>query len=481
MPAVTEFRSLSQAWQKQLRQWAAHTGEHLADPIPPIARGQVNRVSGLRIEARVPGAALGDLCRLESPDGSHPRVLAEVIGFRDSLAVLAALDPIEGVSANTSVRSLGFTHALAARPSSGELILDGYGRALDSGSGTLFRDDPAFQLQARIPVLRTGPTPRERTTSRRPMKTGIRAIDGLLTQAEGQRSGIFSPAGCGKSTLLGAMARAADADAVVFALIGERGRELREFLEQTLPPEVRKRTIVVCATSDSSAMERARAPFTATTIAEILRDQGRRVLLLMDSITRYARAQRELGMAAGESPTRGGYPPSVFTSLPQLVERAGASERGSITALYTVLMEQTDGHDPITEEMQSLLDGHIVLDRDLADQAQFPAVDVLASQSRLMPDVIGADHLELTREFRALANRYKSMELLVRLGEYDRGQDAFSDRALALRGAMQGYIQQDTRTPVAFDDARAELLALLKSGQSHSARAAASTETGEAS
>lgn len=465
MPEVAQPKARSSAWQHQLETWVARTRQRLAEPVPPVARGQVSRVSGVRIEARVPGAALGDLCRLESPDGSHPRVLAEVIGFRDSLAVLAALDPIEGVSANTRVRSLGFTHALAASLPSGELILDGYGRALDSEATSLFRDSPDFQFRARVPVLRMAPTPRTRVTNKHPLKTGIRVIDALLTQAQGQRTGIFSPAGCGKSTLLGAIARSADADVVVLALIGERGRELRELLEQTLPPEVRRRVIVVCATSDSSAMERARAPFTATTVAEILRDQGRRVLLLMDSITRYARAQRELGTAAGETPARGGYPPSVFNSLPQLVERAGASERGSITALYTVLMEQETGQDPIAEEMQSLLDGQILLDRELAEQALFPAVDVLASQSRLMPDVTSADHLELTREFRALANRYKSLELLVRLGEYDRGQDAFSDRALALHEPMRNFVCQDTRLPCSFDQARSELFTLLAGHQ----------------
>jgi type III secretion protein N (ATPase) len=297
------------------------------------------------------------------------------------------------------------------------------------------------------PVIKDALDPTKRPRVVEPLHTGVKVIDSLLTLGRGPRVGIFAGAGCGKTTLLAAIARGADVDVIVFGLIGERGRELREFLEHELDESLVKKSILVCSTSDRTSMERSRAAFTATAIAEAFRDKGKRVLLMIDSLTRFARAQREIGLAAGEPPAKGGFPPSVYTMLPKLIERAGNSEDGTMTALYTVLVDGDNVVDPIGEEARSLLDGHVILARKLAEQGHFPAVDVLASISRTMVNVIDEDHRGMAIKFRELMARYKELELLIRLGEYTQGTDEFSDIAINLYPEILKFLKQDTRYP----------------------------------
>ena len=293
------------------------------------------------------------------------------------------------------------------------------------------------------------------------MATGVRAIDGLLTMGLGQRIGIFAGPGCGKTTLMAAVARGCASDAIVFALVGERGRELNEFLEHELDDELVRKSVIVCATSDRTSMERSRAAFTATAIAEAFRERGGKVLLLVDSLTRFARAQREIGLAAGEPPARGGYTPSVYTMLPRLIERAGNTAAGSLTALYTVLVDGENASDPIGDEAKSLLDGHIVLSRKLAELGHYPAIDVLASISRVMGNVTQEGHRRDAAHFRAMLARYQQLELLIRLGEYQSGTDPEADRAVALNPAQLAFLRQDTTRASGFDETLYSLGAIL--------------------
>jgi len=284
----------------------------------------------------------------------------------------------------------------------------------------------------------------------------VRAIDAMLTCAEGQRMGIFAAAGGGKSTLLGMLVKGAAVDVTVVALIGERGREVREFLEHELGEDGLRKSVIVCATSDKSAMERAKAAYVATAIAEYFRDQGKKVLFLMDSVTRFARAQREIGLAAGEPPTRRGFPPSVFATLPRLMERTGMNDKGSITALYTVLVEGDDMTEPVADETRSILDGHIVLSRKLGSANHYPAIDVLASVSRVMNAVVTPEHKEAAGKLRELMAKYQEVELLVKIGEYKRGSEPLSDRAIDRINAIRDFLKQKT-------DERADYAATLKS------------------
>jgi FliI/YscN family ATPase len=291
----------------------------------------------------------------------------------------------------------------------------------------------------------------------RPLATGVRAIDGLLTVGEGQRVGLFAGSGVGKSTLLGAIARGTSADVVVVALVGERGREVGDFLEHSLGPEGRKRSVVVVATSDAPALERLRAAQVATAIAEYFRDRGQSVMLLADSVTRVARAQREVGLAAGEPPARRGYPPSVFALLPRLLERSGQGERGSITAIYTILVEGGDMDEPIADEVRGILDGHIVLDRRIAARGHYPAIDVTVSLSRVMDAVASAEHVAAARRVRALLGAYEEKRDLIALGAYAKGSEPRTDQAIAAVPEIERFLQQDARTLVSFEQAESEL------------------------
>ncbi len=332
-------------------------------------------------------------------------------------------------------------------------VVDGLGRPLDGG--------PA--IDGRLVVVdRDPPGALERRAVTTPLATGVRVLDGLLTLGEGQRVGLFAGSGVGKSTLLGAIARGAEADVVVVALVGERGREVGEFLERSLGADARKKSVVVAATSDVAALERLRAAQVATAYAEYFRDQGARVLLLVDSITRFARAQREVGLAAGEPPVRRGYPPSVFAALPRLLERSGQSALGSITAIYTVLVEGGDMDEPIADEVRGILDGHVVLDRLVAARGRFPAIDVALSLSRVMDSIVSPAHRDAARRLRALVASYEAKRDLVILGAYAKGSDKDLDEAIARMPRIEAYLGQDARERSPFDATVAGLASAVR-------------------
>jgi type III secretion protein N (ATPase) len=420
------------------------------------AEGRVVSVDGTVIRGRLPDSAIGLLCHVES-DGVDG--LAEVVGFDALDTILAPLGRIDGMARGARIVSLGARHSMAFPRSPLGVIFDGFGRVIgripDGGSsggpanpGRVLSDWVPMPARA---VVGEPPEATARPPVRMPLTTGIRAIDGLLTLGRGQRIGVFAPAGCGKTTLLAALARGCDADAIVFALIGERGRELREFIEHAIPPSLAGRCVVVCATSDRTPLERSRAASTATTIAEALRDQGKDVLLLVDSVTRFARAQRDVGLAAGETVSRGGLTPSVYAMLPRVIERAGAAPIGSITAVYTVLVEGEMRTDPLADEIKSLLDGHFVLSADLADQGHFPAIDVLASLSRLQPVLVGDAHRAAATAMRAVIAKHREMAFLIRVGEYRPGHDLEADHAVETHPRVVRFLQQDLREPEPFD------------------------------
>lgn len=409
---------------------------------PVSMRGRIQRVNGMLLQCRLPQARIGDLCQVEKKPGDY--MLAEIIGFDQQDAVLSALGNLEGVRVGAAVERLGVPHRVRVSDELLGQVLDGFGRPI-AGEG------PSAFVEADTPdattVLCEAPLPTERPRISRALATGVRSIDGLLTLGEGQRVGLFAGAGCGKTTLLAEIARNVECDVIVFGLIGERGRELREFLDHELDDQLRAKAVLVCATSDRSSMERARAAFTATALAEGFRRKGKRVLLLIDSLTRFARAQREIGLAAGEPLGRGGLPPSVYSLLPRLVERAGLTREGVITAIYTVLIEQDSMSDPVADEVRSLLDGHIVLSRKLAERGHYPAVDVLASLSRILSNVAEPGHIQSGTALRRLLSAYQQIELMLKLGEYQPGNDALTDLAVDSRQAVDDFLRQDLREP----------------------------------
>jgi type III secretion protein N (ATPase) len=402
--------------------------------------GRVVQVLGTLIEGNISGAKLGDLCELIIPEKPDEPMLAEVVGFTKDSALLSALSALDGVASGTIIRPLRKAHNIEIGPHLFGVVLDGFGRPLfkaPAAVGMKLSDEDNWEpFNTYVIKEALDATKKPRVTQA--LHTGVKVVDTLLTLGRGQRVGVI--------------ARGADVDVIVFGLIGERGRELREFLEHELDADLVRKTILVCATSDKTSMERSRAAFTATAIAEAFRDKGKKVLLLIDSLTRFARAQREIGLAAGEPPAKGGFPPSVYTMLPRLIERAGNSEEGTMTAIYTVLVEGDNVIDPIGEEARSLLDGHIILARKLAEQGHFPAVDVLASISRTMANVIDEDHRTIANRLRALMARYKELELLIRLGEFKEGNDDLSDKAVALNSQIIEFLRQDTRYPAPYDE-----------------------------
>ncbi|WP_145566900.1 EscN/YscN/HrcN family type III secretion system ATPase [Yersinia aleksiciae] len=393
--------------------------------------GPILDVGPTLIRAHLPGVKLGELCQIESPN-----MLAEVVAIEQQTALLSPFAASAGLSCGQWVRPLGHTHRVQVGADLLGRILDGLGVPMDSGpplSGHWCELD------------RSPPDPLIRQPIQQILTTGIRAVDGLLSCGEGQRLGIFAAAGVGKSTLLSMLCAGSHADVMVLALIGERGREVREFLEQVLTVETRARTVVVVATSDRPALERLKGIYTATRVAEYFRDCGLKVLLMADSLTRYARAAREIGLAAGELPAAGSFPPSVFAALPRLLERAGNSAQGSITAFYTVLVEGDDMNEPVADEVRSLLDGHIVLSRKLAGAGHYPAIDIAASVSRIMPQIVTGEHLALAQKLRQMQTCYQEIELLVRVGEYQAGHDLQADEALARYPAICAFLQQENR------------------------------------
>ncbi|MBC3337454.1 FliI/YscN family ATPase [Pseudomonas [fluorescens] ATCC 17400] len=428
--------------QARLEAWQQDRAQALASFAPVSVRGRIQRVNGMLLQCRLPQARIGDLCQVEKSTGDY--MLAEIIGFDQQDAVLSALGNLEGVRVGASVEQLGVSHRVRVSDDLLGQVLDGFGRPIAGEGASAFVEAHAEDTSL---VLCEAPLPTERPRIHRALATGVRSIDGLLTLGEGQRVGLFAGAGCGKTTLLAEIARNVDCDVIVFGLIGERGRELREFLDHELDDQLRAKAVLVCATSDRSSMERARAAFTATALAEGYRRQGKRVLLLIDSLTRFARAQREIGLAAGEPLGRGGLPPSVYSLLPRLVERAGLTREGVITAIYTVLIEQDSMSDPVADEVRSLLDGHIVLSRKLAERGHYPAVDVLASLSRILSNVAEPAHIQAGTALRRLLSAYQQIELMLKLGEYQPGSDALTDMAVDSRQAVDGFLRQDLREP----------------------------------
>jgi len=412
------------------------------------ARGKVEEVIGTLVRVVGLDVKLGELCELRSPAGELLQY-AEVVGFARHYTLVSPFGRLANLSRNTAVIGLGRPMSIGVGDALLGRVIDSLGEPLD-GLGPTGCD--TFR-----PIFADPPNPMSRPLLDKPMLTGVRVVDGMMTLGEGQRMGIFAPAGVGKSTLMGMFARGAQCDVNVIALIGERGREVREFVEQILGPEGMARSVVVCATSDRSSIERAKAAYAATAIAESFRDRGMRVLLMMDSLTRFARAQREIGLAMGEPPTRRGFPPSIFAELPRLLERAGLSEHGSITALYTVLAEDESGGDPIAEEVRGILDGHMILSREIAAQNRYPAIDVLGSLSRVMPQVTSREHMAAAGHVRRLLAQYKEVEMLLQIGEYQRGSNPLADEAIRKIDEIRAFLGQPVDELVDGDETHALL------------------------
>lgn len=401
--------------------------------VPPVQRvGAVTGVAGLIIESEGPNVGLGELCNVRSPRTDFS-VRAEVVGFREHRVLLMPLGDISGLHVGCEVAASDRPPLPRPGPELLGRVLDALGRPFDD-LGLLPVDRAEHDAMP--------PHPLRRQRIRDALQTGVRVLDTFTPVGRGQRIGLFAGSGVGKSTLLGMVARGCTADVVVVGLVGERGREVREFIEKDLGPEGLRRSVVVVATSDTPAPLRLRAAFTATAIAEAYRDQGKSVLLMMDSVTRFAMAQREIGLAIGEPPATRGYTPSVFALLPRLLERAGAGERGSITALYTVLVEGDDMNEPVADAVRGILDGHLVLSRQLAHLNHYPAVDVLESVSRLTRDVCTPDEVELAARARELLALYRKNEDIVSIGAYQKGASAALDRAIALHEPLRQFLRQ---------------------------------------
>ncbi len=408
-------------------------------------------VTGLALRASLPGARIGDVVRVRRR--GEP-LLAEIVGFDAGEVVAMPLGDMAGVGPDDVVESSGAPLQVRVGEQLLGRVVDGLGRPLES--------DVNLNGATSVLVDRAPPPALDRQPIDRVVPTGIRAVDGFLTLGLGQRIGLFAGSGVGKSTLLGSLARGAKADVVVVALVGERGREVGEFLNHALGDVGRKRSVVVVATSDAPALERLRAAQVATAVSEYFRDQGKSVLLLVDSITRFARAQREVGLAAGEPPARRGYPPSVFAMLPKLLERTGRSAAGSITAVYTVLVEGSDMDEPIADEVRGIVDGHVVLDRRIAARGHYPAIDIPVSLSRVMDGIVAPEHRDAARTLRRLLGAYEEKRDLIALGAYAKGGDRNVDQAIAAMPELLRVVQQDAHQTTPFEETSARLVELAK-------------------
>jgi flagellum-specific ATP synthase len=417
--------------------------------------GRVEQIIGLVIESNGPIARIGDLCHVESvdPKGVRAMIPVEVVGFRGSRTLLMPLGELEGVRAGDYVHSTGACLSVPVGDALLGRVLDGLGRPMDGL--------PAPKCDVRYPVQAMPPNALDRQMISKPLATGVRAIDGMLTLGEGQRMGIFAGSGVGKSTLLGMIARNCEAEINVICLVGERGREVREFIENDLGEEGLKRSVIICATGEMPALIRIKAALAATAIAEGFRDQGKSVLLMMDSVTRFAMAQREIGLAIGEPPSTKGYTPSVFALLPRLMERAGMGPRGAITALYTVLVDGDDTNEPIADATRGILDGHIVLNRALTSRGHYPPIDVLGSLSRTMPFVVEESQMKAAIKTRELMAAYKDVEDLVSIGAYKRGARPISDLAIDKIDDINGFLKQDKSEHASFEVASSGLSAII--------------------
>ena len=447
-PATAADRHRRQVWLERLGKYRRRAQK----PVPMVVEGQVTRVVGLTIEAVGVQAPIGARCMVH---GSGSAIEAEVVGFADERTYLMPIGDSRGLMPASRVIPGESTYEALVGDELLGRIVDATGKPLDGQGGIAY--------QARKPLLGRPVNPLSRSPIDTPLDVGVATINALLTVGRGQRVGLFAGSGVGKSVLLGMMTRYTNADVVVVGLIGERGREVKEFVEKILGREGRRRAVVVASPADNPPLLRMHGAWLATAIAEYYRDQGRHVLLLMDSLTRFAQAQREIALAIGEPPATKGYPPSVFARLPQLVERAGngGDAGGSITAFYTVLAEGDDQNDPVVDSARAILDGHIVLSRELAEGGHYPAIDIEASVSRVMNEIVGPDHLEAARRFRQLFSTYERNRDLISVGAYQAGSDPRVDEAIRHHPQLMSFMQQPHNMARGFDRSLAELLALM--------------------
>ncbi len=416
----------------------------------PLGRyvGKVTRVVGLTIECRGLVVGMGELCRVQSRT-DESSILAETIGFREGTTILMPIEETVDLAPGSSVHPLRKKLSISCSNAMLGRVVDALGNPLDGG--------PALPRGIQTPVFRSAPNPLDRKNIDTPLISGISALDGVLTMGMGQRLGIFAGSGVGKSTLLGTIARDSSADVNVIALIGERGREVKEFIDKVLGPEGMARSVIVVATSDAPPILRMKGAFTATAIAEFFRDQGKDVMLMMDSITRLANATREIGLAAGEPPTVKGYPPSFFSTMPKIVERMGSLQHGSITGLLTVLVDADDMNEPVADTMRGLLDGHVVLSRKIASRGQYPAIDVLESVSRVMDAVVPEEHVSTARRFREILSTYEEARDLITVGAYREGSDPRVDAAIAKYPKIMELLKQGGQESRSIEETRLRL------------------------
>lgn len=426
---------------------------HLDDLELTTVHGRITEVVGMLIKAVIPNVKMNEVCMIKR-EGAP--LMAEVVGFTKNEVYLSPLGEMHGISPSSEVIPLNIPLHIKVGPQLLGRVLNGYGEAID------IDEKGPLKLTQSYPVIQKPPDPLKRKLITEPLETGVRCIDGVLTVGKGQRMGIFSGAGVGKSTLLGMIARNAVADVNVISLIGERGRELREFLINDLGVEGLKRSVIVVSTSDQAAQLRLNAAYVGTAIAEYFREQGKTVILMMDSVTRFARALREVGLAAGEPPARAGFTPSVFATLPRLLERSGNSEKGCMTAFYTVLVEGDDITEPVSDETKSILDGHIILSNELARQHHYPAIDVLSSISRVLTHIASKEHVQLIGKLREVLSHYKKNELLIRIGEYKPGSDRQADFAIKYIDAVNRFLRQQVDEKSSFAETLRQLQALFR-------------------
>lgn len=417
-----------------------------------LKMGKVVNVVGLTIESAGPDAKLGDVCEIFPDEEDARPIMAEVVGFKDNKTLLMPYDNVDGIGLGCVVQNTG--KPLTVQVYDGLLgqVLDGLGRPAHG----------KLKKGVSYPVVAPPPDPMSREIIDEVLPLGVKAVDGLITVGKGQRIGIFAGSGVGKSTLMGMFARNTKADINVIALIGERGREVREFIERDLGEEGMKRSVVVVATSDRPALERNKAAKTATAVAEYFRDQGKDVLLMMDSLTRFSMAQREIGLASGEPPVSRGYPPSVYSEMPKLLERAGRASKGSITGLYTVLVDGDDFNEPITDTARSILDGHIMLSRKLGHKNHYPAIDILQSISRCMSQIVNKEHKEAAGKLKNVLATYNEAEDLINIGAYKRGSNANIDYAIEKIDAVNAFLMQDVDEKFTFEDSVQLMKALFE-------------------
>jgi len=415
--------------------------------------GRITEIVGMLIKAIVPEVKIGEIC-LVKRDG--PPLLTEVVGFTREEVLLSPLGEMTGVGPSSEVIPTRLPLHIKVGPQLLGRVLNGLGEPLD------VETNGPLECTEIYPVIQSPPDPLKRKRITEPLSVGVRAIDGVLTTGIGQRIGIFAAAGGGKSTLLGMIARNAVADVNVITLVGERGRELRDFIEKDLGPEGLKRSVLVVSTSDQTSQLRLNAAYVGTAIAEYFRDQGKSVILMMDSVTRFARALREVGLAAGEPPARAGYTPSVFSTLPKLLERSGNSDKGSITGFYTILVAGDDMNEPVADEVRSILDGHLILSSELARQFHYPAIEVLSSASRVMLSIVPKEHIQLVSKLREVLANYRKNELLIKIGEYKRGSDKAGDFAIDNIDKVLKFLKQGVDEKCSFQETVQLLKAMFK-------------------